>query len=181
MHALLHSVPPTLQQATADPHRHWRLLDTHGQVWVSLLWGLCSFLLDPGAQGFVCALQGSVSPVLCKLWRLYGGLMVTSSKRACAIPGSAAPRASAPAEVHCWPGSPQETPRHCSGSVSGSWCAQGLFEPSEYLWQEWGLILNTISPLLSPCWGFSSALGRGVSPHSRSSTEHLVVSSLRQW
>ena len=41
---LLHSVPLTLQQATADPHLHWRLLDTHGQVWVRLLWGYCSLL-----------------------------------------------------------------------------------------------------------------------------------------
>ena len=40
----------------------------------------------------------SVSPVLCKFWRLYGGLMVTSSKRAYAIPISTAPRAPA---VHC--------------------------------------------------------------------------------
>ena len=39
MHALLPSVPPTLQQATADPCLHQRLLGTHGQVWVSLLWG----------------------------------------------------------------------------------------------------------------------------------------------
>ena len=35
----------------------------------------------------------------------------------------------------------------------------------------WGLILNTILPLLPSCWGFSFALGRGVSlfggsPHS---------------
>ena len=48
--ALLHSVPPTLQQATADPRLHRRLLDTHGHVWVSFLWGHCSFLLGPGAQ-----------------------------------------------------------------------------------------------------------------------------------
>ena len=48
MHALLRSVPPTLHQATADPRLHLRLLDTHGQVWVSLLWGHCSFLLGPG-------------------------------------------------------------------------------------------------------------------------------------
>ena len=34
-----HSVPPTLHQTTADPRLLWRLLDTHGQVWVSLLWG----------------------------------------------------------------------------------------------------------------------------------------------
>ena len=41
--------------------------DTHGQVWVSPLWG--SLLLSPGswwAQGFVCALQESASPVLCR-------------------------------------------------------------------------------------------------------------------
>ena len=38
-----------------------------------------------------------------------------------------------------------------------------LFEPSEHLWQVWGLILNTISPLLPSCWGFSFALGCEVS------------------
>ena len=27
--------------------------------------------------------------------------------------------------------------------VSGSWCAQGLFEPSEHLWLVWDLILIT--------------------------------------
>ena len=37
-----------------------------------------------------------------------------------------------------------------------SWCAQGLFEPSERLWWEWGLILPS-------CCGFSFALGHGVS------------------
>ena len=47
--------------------------------------------------------------------------------------------------------------------VPGSWCAQGLFEPSEPLWRVWGLILNVISPLLPSCWGFSFAFGRGVS------------------
>ena len=64
MYPLLHSVPPTLQQPTADPHLCWRLLDTHGQVWVSLLWGHCSFLLGPGAQSLVFALPEPVSPVL---------------------------------------------------------------------------------------------------------------------
>ena len=37
--------------------------------------------------------------------------------------------------------------------VPGSWCAQSMFEPSECLWQEWGLILNVNLPLLSSCWG----------------------------
>ena len=44
-------MPPTLQQVTADPRLHQRLLDTHRQVvWVSLLWDHCSFLLGPGAH-----------------------------------------------------------------------------------------------------------------------------------
>ena len=38
-----------------------------------------------------------------------------------------------------------------------------LFESSEHLWQVWGLILNTILPLLPSCWGFSFVFGCGVS------------------
>ena len=41
---LFYSVPMTPQQA------RWRFLDTHRQVWLSLLWGHCSFLLGPGEQ-----------------------------------------------------------------------------------------------------------------------------------
>ena len=59
-----------------------------------------------------------------------------------------------------------------------SWCAEGLFEPSEHLWQEWDLILNVNLPLLPSCWGFSFALGGGVSLHSRFSTYHLTGVSL---
>ena len=40
----------SLQQATINPHLCWRLLDTHRQVCVSLLWGLCSFILGPCAH-----------------------------------------------------------------------------------------------------------------------------------
>ena len=50
MPALLYSEPLTPQQATVDPCLCQRLLDTHRQVWPSLLWGHCSFLLDPGAH-----------------------------------------------------------------------------------------------------------------------------------
>ena len=50
MQALPHSTPLTLQQATISPHLHWRLMDTHRQVWVSLLWGFCSFFLGPGGH-----------------------------------------------------------------------------------------------------------------------------------
>ena len=76
MQVLLHSGPPAMQQATADPHLCQRLWDTYRQVWVSLLWGHCSFLLGPGAPKvfFFCALQESVFPVLCKFWWFSGGV-----------------------------------------------------------------------------------------------------------
>ena len=76
MHALQLSVPLTLQQATADPRLCRRLLDTYGQVWVSLLWGHCSFLLGPSVHRFCLCPPGSwsVSPVLRNFWWLYGGV-----------------------------------------------------------------------------------------------------------
>ena len=80
------------------------------------------------------------------------GLMATSSKGAYPIPRSAAPRAPAPAAVHFRPVPPQETLTHSCLSLcgaSGSWCTQGLSEPSECFWQVWGLILNAFSLLLS--------------------------------
>ena len=45
---------------------------------------------------------------------------------------------------------------------------------SEHLWRKWGLILNTNSPLISSCWGFSFALRRGVSPHKCSNAYSLT-------
>ena len=65
-----------------------------------------SLLLSPGSwciQGFVCALQESVSQSCVSSGGSMMALMATSSKRAYAIPRSAAPRGPAPAAVHCWP------------------------------------------------------------------------------
>ena len=98
------------------------LPETPGHSWASLSQSLVgSLFLSPGSwcgQGSVCALPESASPVLCKFLQLYGGIMVTISKRAYAIPRSTAPRAPAPAAVHGWPVPPQETLKHSSGSVS---------------------------------------------------------------
>ena len=94
MHTLPHPVPPTLQQATADPHLCWRLLDTHGHFWVSFLWGHCSFLLGPGVHKVLfVASKSPVSSVLCKLWWLYGGVNGALLQRAYAVARSAVPRA----------------------------------------------------------------------------------------
>ena len=89
MHLLLHSAPPTLQQATTNPRFHWRLLDTPEQVWVSLLWGHRSFLLGPGARSSVCALQDSIPQSCVSSGSSVVGLMAISSKRAYATPRSA--------------------------------------------------------------------------------------------
>ena len=59
MHALLHSVPPTLQQATADPSLCQRLLDTH---WQPLLGSL---LLSPGAHKVLFVPSQSLFPQSC--------------------------------------------------------------------------------------------------------------------
>ena len=45
----------------------------------------------------------------------------------------------------------------------GSGARQVLLDPSDHFWQVWGLILNMILSLLQACWGFSFALGYGVS------------------
>ena len=50
MPELLYSLSLIPQQATVDPSLHRRFLDTRRQVWLSLLWGHCSFPLGPSAQ-----------------------------------------------------------------------------------------------------------------------------------
>ena len=120
MHVLLHSVPPTLQQATTDQHLHWGL-DTHRSVWVSLLWGHCSFLLGPGAYEVLFVPSKSLFPLS---WVSSGSsvveLIATSSKRAYAIPRSASPRAPESAAVHSWTIPPQEKLKQFCLSLCGS-------------------------------------------------------------
>ena len=65
MPRLLYSVPLTPQQTTVDPRLHWRLLDTHRQVWLSLLWGYCSFLLGPDAHKILFVPSKSLFPQSC--------------------------------------------------------------------------------------------------------------------
>ena len=127
---------------------------------------LGSLLLSPGSwytHVSVCALQESVSPVLCKFWQLYGG-----------VNGALLQEGLYHTQVYCTQ-SPcpcgRPLPTHISAGdtqaqlcltlcgVPGFWYAQGLFESSECLWWEWGLILNVNSPLLPSCWGFSFAFG----------------------
>ena len=78
----------TLEQATADPCLRQRLLDTHGQVWVSLLWGHCSFLLGPGVHNVLFVPSKSLFPQsYVSSSGSMVGLMVTSTKKAVPYPG----------------------------------------------------------------------------------------------
>ena len=120
----------------------------------------CDLLFSPVSwctQGFFYTLQESVSLVLCKFWQLYGG-----------VNGDLLQDGLCHTQVYC-----TQSPCPCGSTllthttegdaqtqfclsvcgVSGSWCAQGLFEASEHLWWEWGLTLNVNSPLLLSCWG----------------------------
>ena len=65
---------PTLPQASTGPCLLWRLLDTHGQVWSVFCGVITLFSWVLVHTNSVCALQESISPVLCKFWQLYGGV-----------------------------------------------------------------------------------------------------------
>ena len=168
MHPLPHSVPRTLQQATTDPRLCWRLLDTHRQIWVSLLWGHCSFLLGPGAQGSVVPSKSLFCQSCVSSGGSMVGLMATSSKRAYAIIQVCCTQSHCPCDrplLTCTFTGDSQTQfwlSLCGGS--GSWCTQGLFEPSEHLWRKWSLILNLNLHLPPSFWSFSD-LGCGVCPH----------------
>ena len=140
-----------------------------------------SVLLSPGSwciQGFVCALPESVTQFCVSSGRSMVGLMATSFKRSYSIPRSTAPRALSPQQSTADPCPPGDTQTQFCLSLCGvsvSWCTQGLFEPSEHFWQLWGLILNAILPLLPSSWGFSFALGGGVSLPSHPSATQLPL------
>ena len=126
---------PTLQQATADPRLHQRLLDAHGKVWVSLLWGHCSFLLGPGVHKVLFVPCKSLIPQSCvSSGGCMMGLMAITLRRAYAIPRSAAPRAPAPVSGHCWPIPLQETFKHSlAPSLWGLW----VLVHTRFVWALW--------------------------------------------
>ena len=139
MHVLLHSLPPTLQQATTDPPLCWRLPGKSGSISVSVI---APFPGSWYTQVSVCALQESIYPVLCNFWQLYGGVngdllqeglchtQVSCTQSSCSCGSQLL--------THTSTGDTQ-TLKGKSGSVSvGSPGADKvLFEPSEHLWWVW--------------------------------------------
>ena len=86
-----------------------------------------SLLLSPGTlcTRFCCALQETISQSCVSSSSSMVGLMVTSSKRAYAIPKSASPRGPAPVADHCQPVPLQETLKHSSVSISVGFLVPG--------------------------------------------------------
>ena len=139
--ALPHSVPPTFQQATANPHLLQRLRDTHGQVWVSLLWGHCSFLLGPGLKKVLFVPSKSPFHQSCvSTGDSMVGLLETSSNKDLSHTQVCCTQSpcpcSSPLLTHTFTGDTQTQFCLSLYEVSGSWSAQGLFEPSEHIWKK---------------------------------------------
>ena len=155
--------------------------ETPGSLWASLGQSLVGLLLlSSGSwctQGSVCALQESVSPVLCKLW-VNGDLLQEGLCHTQVYCTQSPCPCSSLLLTHTFSGDTQTHFCLSLCGVPGPWCIQCLFEPSECLWFEWGLILNTNLPLLPSCWGLFFDIGHGVSLPSCSSTYHLTGVSL---
>ena len=119
---------PNPQQATFDPCLCWRLLDPHGQIWVNLLWGHCSFLLGSAVHKVLFVPSTSPFPQSCVS---PGGCMVrltvTSSKRASATPGLLHPEP-LPLQQSTAHLPLQETLKHSSVSVSVGSLGLGVHE-----------------------------------------------------
>ena len=136
------------------------LPETPGHSWASLgqslmgllLLGEVTFSWVLGCTRFYLCLPESVSAVLCKFWQLCGG-----------VNGNLLQEGLCHTQVYCtqspWPYNSPLLAQTSTGDtqtqfclrlcgVTGSWCTQGLFEPSEQLWWLWDLILNVIFPLL---------------------------------
>ena len=126
MHCWTHHPNPAAGQHQPTPPP-----ETPGHSWARLGQPLVgSVFLFPGSwctQGFVCALQESVSQVLCKFWGLCGGVNGDLLHNAYAIPVFAAPRAPVHAAGHCWSIPLQETLKHSSGSPWLHWLCWSLW------------------------------------------------------
>ena len=151
MYVLLHSLPPNCSR---PPPTH----ASTGDSWTTLGQSLVgSLLLSPGSwcTRFCLCPPRVYFPVLCKFWQLYGGangdLLQEGLCRTqvCCTHGHCS--CSSPLLTHTSTGDAQTQFCLSLCGVSGSWCTQGLFEPSEHLWREWGLTLNANSPLLPSC------------------------------
>ena len=115
---------------------------------VRLGWPYTAWLIVSLHSSFCLCSPRGYFPVLCKFWRLCGG-----------VNGDLFQEGSWHTQVCC-----SQSPRLCSRPLL-TWTSAGDAQTQFWLgvWWVWALIPNAISPLLLSCWGFSFALGCGVS------------------
>ena len=86
-------------------------------------------------------------PILCKFWQLYGKVNGDLLQEGLCHNPVCCTQSLCPCGsmlLTCTSTGDAQTPFCLSlCGVLGAWCTQNLFEPSECLWQEWGLILNS--------------------------------------
>ena len=165
MHALPQSVPPALQQATADP----RLCQSPGPSQASLGHGVTAPFSWVLVHKMLCLYLPKVyCPVLCKFWQLCGGvngnllLEGLCHTQVCCIQS---PCPCGRPLLTCTSAGDNQTLKGRSDSASvgslGPSAHKILFEPSKHLWQIWDLILNGTLSLLQSCWDFLLGLHTG--------------------
>ena len=111
-----------------------------------------SLLLSPGSwstQNSVCFLQESISQSCVSSGSWVNGDLLQESLCHTQVCCTQSPCLCG-SPLLTWTSAGDTQTQFCLSlcGVSGSW---GLFEPSEHLWQVWGLLLNAISPLLTSC------------------------------
>ena len=139
------SRPPPTHASAGDS---WTLTGKSGSVSCGVTAPFSWVLVH---TGFCLCYPRVYFPVLCKFWQLYGEVngdllqegfchtQVCCTQSPC-LCGS-------PLLTHTSTGDIQTQFCLSLCGVPVSWCAQGMFEPSECLWREWDLILNVNSPL----------------------------------
>ena len=127
------------------------------------MWGHCSLLLGLSAHKVLFVTSKRLFP---KFWQLYGEVNGDLHQEGLCHIQVCCTQSPCPCSrplLTCNSIGDTQTLKDRSGSVSvESPVHKVLFEPSEHLWQVWGLILNVILSLLPSCWDFSFALGSWV-------------------
>ena len=155
-----HAGTATLSVPNLVAGYHWPmpLLETPGHSQASLGQSLVgSLFLSPGSWCTRLSLcpPRVYFPIMCKCWQLHGGVNGELLKeglchtQVCCTQ-SLCPCGS-PLLTRTFPGDAQEQFCLSLCGVSVSWCTQGVLEPSELPWWDWGLILNMNLPLLPSC------------------------------
>ena len=144
------------------------LPETPGQSRASLGQALVGSLLlplGPGAHKFLFVPSQSLFPspvyVLEALWRVNGDLLQEGFCHAQVDCTQSPCPCSSPLPTRTSSGDTQTQFCLSLCGVSGSWCSQSSFEPSEHLWRVWGLILNVVSPPYHLAGAFALPLDEG--------------------